>query len=61
MYDAPWDDSEELADRLGEGLVGRIKSELHPMEYLVWADRPGLPPRSGSRSCLRSSFPSWRA
>lgn len=44
MYDEPWEDSEEFVDRLGERLLGRIKSELHPMEYLLWADRPAVPP-----------------
>ena len=44
MYNAPCEDSEEFADRLEEGFVGRIKSVLHPMEYLLWADRPSVPP-----------------
>jgi hypothetical protein len=38
-----WEDSEELADRLGEWTLGRIKAELDPAEYLLWADRPLLP------------------
>jgi hypothetical protein len=38
-----WEDSEELADRLGESTLGRIKAELDPAEYLLWADRPLLP------------------
>jgi hypothetical protein len=38
-----WEDSEEFADRLGESILGRIKAELDPAEYLLWADRPLLP------------------
>jgi hypothetical protein len=38
-----WEDSEYLADRLGESTLGRIKAELDPAEYLLWADRPLLP------------------
>jgi hypothetical protein len=43
MYIPSWDESDELDDRLGESLSARIKAELHPMEYLLWADRPALP------------------
>jgi hypothetical protein len=43
MHIPSWDDSDELADRLGESLSARIKAELDPMEYLLWADRPALP------------------
>jgi hypothetical protein len=43
MYDSSWDDSDELADRLGESLFHRIKEELDPTEYLLWADRPVVP------------------
>lgn len=38
-----WEDSEELADRLGEWTLGLIKAELDPAEFLLWADRPLLP------------------
>jgi hypothetical protein len=38
-----WEDSEDVADRLGESILGRIKAELDPAEYLLWADRPLLP------------------
>ena len=44
MYDASWEDSDEFVDRLGERLLGRIKAELDPTEYLLWADRPAVPP-----------------
>jgi hypothetical protein len=44
MYDPSWNDSDELVDRLGEVLFGRIKAELEPAEYLLWADRPVSPP-----------------
>jgi hypothetical protein len=38
-----WEEPEEFADRLGESILGRIKAELDPTEYLLWADRPLLP------------------
>src|SRR3954451_18633755 len=38
-----WEDSEDVADRLGESILGRIKAELDPAEYLLWAERPLLP------------------
>ncbi len=41
--DPSWEDSEEITDRLGESILGRIKAELDPTEYLLWADRPRLP------------------
>ncbi len=39
-----WDDSDEPGDRLDEGIFGRIKAELDPTEFLLWADRPLSPP-----------------
>ncbi len=39
-----WDDPDEPCERLGEGICGRIKAELEPLEFLLWADRPQLPP-----------------
>jgi len=39
-----WDDSDEPDDRLDEGIFGRIKAELDPTEFLLWADRPVSPP-----------------
>ena len=39
-----WDDCDEPGDRLGEGIFGRIKAELDPMEFLLWVDRPQSPP-----------------
>jgi hypothetical protein len=45
MNDWSWDGSEDAADRLGAGLFGRLKAELDPQEYLLWADRP-VPPRA---------------
>src|SRR6516164_8750497 len=45
MNDWSCDASEDAADRLGAGLFGRIKAELDPTEYLLWADRPA-PPRA---------------
>jgi hypothetical protein len=45
MHDSSWDEIEDPADRLGEGLAGLVKAELDPTEYLLWAGRPG-PPRA---------------
>jgi hypothetical protein len=45
MNDWSWDATDDSADRLGAGLFGRIKAELEPTEYLLWADRP-VPPRA---------------
>jgi hypothetical protein len=45
MYVPSWHDPEELGERLGENLLARIKAELDPAEYLLWADRPA---RSGA-------------
>lgn len=42
MHDSSWEETDP-ADRLGEGLIGLVKAELDPTEYLVWADRPELP------------------
>ncbi len=42
-----WDDCDEPGDRLGEAIFGRIKAELDPMEFLLWADRPDRPRRCG--------------
>jgi len=39
-----WNDSDEPGDRLDEGIFGRIKAELDPTEFLLWADRPLSPP-----------------
>jgi hypothetical protein len=39
-----WDASDDASDRLGEGIFGRIKAELDPTEFLLWADRPLSPP-----------------
>ncbi len=44
MFIPSWDDSDEPGSRLGEGIFGRIKAELDPLEFLLWADRPQLPP-----------------
>jgi hypothetical protein len=44
MSNPSWHDCDELGDRLGEGLFGRIKAELDPTEFLLWADRPLSPP-----------------
>src|SRR3954454_21363720 len=43
MHLPSWDDPDELEDRLDESLEARIKAELDPHEYLLWADRPTLP------------------
>ncbi len=45
MNDWSWDGAEDTDERLGAGLFGRIKAELDPTEYLLWADRP-VPPRA---------------
>ncbi len=39
-----WDASDDAGDRLGEGIFSRIKAELDPTEFLLWADRPLSPP-----------------
>jgi hypothetical protein len=44
MHESSWDETEDLVDQLGEHLIGLVKAELDPTEYLLWADRPGLPP-----------------
>ena len=49
MYDPSWDDLDGFDDSKGDGLFHRIKAELHPWEYLVWADRPVLPRFFGMR------------
>jgi hypothetical protein len=43
MHFSSWDDPDDLEDRLDESLQARIKAELDPHEYLLWADRPSLP------------------
>jgi hypothetical protein len=43
MYVPTWDDSEDFVDQLDESVFGRIKAELEPTEYLLWADRPVSP------------------
>jgi hypothetical protein len=45
MNDWSWDACEDRDDRIEPGLFGRIKAELDPTEYLLWADRP-VPPRA---------------
>ena len=59
MYDEPWVDSEELDDRLGEGLLGRIKSELTPWSICSGPTGPRFLLRCGSPSCPPCSFPWW--
>ncbi|QEH33860.1 hypothetical protein OJF2_23910 [Aquisphaera giovannonii] len=43
MFDPYGWNGEDPADRLGEALVGLIKEEIGPTEYLLWADRPASP------------------
>jgi hypothetical protein len=43
MFDPYGWNGEDPADRLGEALVGLLKEELGPTEYLLWADRPAYP------------------
>jgi len=43
MHDQSWEENEETDGGLGEGLLGLVKAELEPTEYLLWADRPALP------------------
>jgi hypothetical protein len=45
MHIPDWDDHDVFEDRLDESLSARIKAELDPLEYLLWADRPA-PPRA---------------
>ena len=44
MQDPSWNEADAFNDRLGDDLMGLLKSELDPTEYLLWADRPELPP-----------------
>jgi hypothetical protein len=39
-----WEDPYDSGERLGEGVFSRIKAELDPTEFLLWADRPLSPP-----------------
>ncbi len=43
MHDQDWEEGEAAEDRLGEVLIGMVRAELEPTEYLLWADRPALP------------------
>ncbi|WP_165228524.1 hypothetical protein [Aquisphaera insulae] len=44
MFDPYGWGGEDPTDRPGEALVGLIREEISPTEYLLWADRPGCPP-----------------
>ncbi|MFO0891690.1 MAG: hypothetical protein U0790_21415 [Isosphaeraceae bacterium] len=43
MREPGWEDPDEFGEPPEEGLIGMVKAELDPTEYLLWADRPSLP------------------
>src|SRR4051812_21641269 len=43
MHDSSWRDRDHFEGDFSDDLLGRLKAELPPVEYLLWADRPSLP------------------